>query len=76
MATNAQVKAYTRRISKLTDERNELRDRLARVVEWARSHATPGRDYACAECDPDGPINKPGFRCVWHEFLAAAKGEP
>jgi hypothetical protein len=61
------VKAYVRRISKLTDERNELRDRLARVVEAGNGVVMASRNYLT-----------PGMTAAvraWDEALAAAKGE-
>jgi len=45
-------------------------------AEWFRQHRPELPDHACAECVPNSELIQPGFKCYYHESIAAlsAKG--
>lgn len=59
--------ALSRHLDDRVEEVYQLRRELAEARAYIiRNHNSDYKDYACAQCDPDGEIVVPGFTCQYH----------
>ena len=53
-------------LAQVKELQRELAEARAYII---RNHNSDYKDYACAQCDPDGEIVVPGFVCQFHKAV-------